>query len=72
MGDDGARGMKAIHDCGGYTIGQDQASCAVYGMPRSCAELGILDTVVPLDALAHAIMSQCRSSRPAPAIAPLR
>ncbi len=71
MGDDGARGMKAIHDCGGYTIGQDQASCAVYGMPRSCAELGILDSVVPLDALAHAIMNHCRSSRPALVTAPL-
>jgi len=71
MGDDGARGMKAIHECSGYTIGQDQTSCAVYGMPRSCAELGILDCVVPLDGLAHAIMYQCRSSRPNHTTAPL-
>ena len=71
MGDDGARGMTAIHDCGGYTIGQDEASCAVYGMPRSCAELGILDSVVPLDGLGHAIMQHCRNSRPAFATAPL-
>jgi two-component system, chemotaxis family, protein-glutamate methylesterase/glutaminase len=48
MGSDGAEGMKAIHSRGGFTIGQDEASCTVYGMPRACAELGILNRVVPL------------------------
>ena len=48
MGSDGAHGMKAIHRMGGLTIGQDEASCAVYGMPRACAELGVLSRVVPL------------------------
>ena len=48
MGSDGAQGMKEIHRAGGFTIGQDEASCAVYGMPRVCAEMGILTRVVPL------------------------
>ncbi|HYM74771.1 MAG TPA: chemotaxis-specific protein-glutamate methyltransferase CheB [Candidatus Dormibacteraeota bacterium] len=48
MGSDGSEGMKAIFDEGGLAIGQDQATCAVYGMPRACAELGILSRVVPL------------------------
>jgi two-component system chemotaxis response regulator CheB len=48
MGSDGALGMKAIREKGGRTIGQDEATCAVYGMPRACAESGILDRVVPL------------------------
>jgi two-component system chemotaxis response regulator CheB len=48
MGSDGAQGMMAIHRSGGLTIGQDEASCIVYGMPRACAELGILSRVVPL------------------------
>lgn len=48
MGSDGAEGMKAIHCLGGLTIGQDEASCAVYSMPRACAELGVLSRVVPL------------------------
>jgi two-component system, chemotaxis family, protein-glutamate methylesterase/glutaminase len=48
MGSDGAKGMSAIHQHGGLTIGQDEASCAVYGMPRICAELGILSYTVPL------------------------
>ena len=47
MGSDGAEGMKAIHRQGGLTIGQDEASCTVYGMPRACAELGLLSRVVP-------------------------
>ena len=48
MGSDGAEGMNAIHRHGGLTIGQDEASCIVYGMPRACAEMGTLTRVVPL------------------------
>jgi two-component system chemotaxis response regulator CheB len=48
MGSDGLQGMTAIHQAGGLTIGQDETSCVVYGMPRACAEHGILDRVVPL------------------------
>jgi two-component system chemotaxis response regulator CheB len=48
MGSDGLQGMTAIHQAGGLTIGQDEATCVVYGMPRACAEHGILDRVVPL------------------------
>lgn len=48
MGADGAVGMAAIHQAGGFTIGQDETTCAVYGMPRCCAEAGALDAIVPL------------------------
>ncbi len=48
MGSDGAAGISAIYKQGGLTIGQDQASCAVYGMPRVCAQLGVLSRVLPL------------------------
>jgi len=48
MGADGALGMEAIRKAGGMTVGQDEASCTVYGMPRTCAEFGILRRVVPL------------------------
>jgi two-component system, chemotaxis family, protein-glutamate methylesterase/glutaminase len=48
MGSDGAAGMTAIFRKGGLTIGQDEASCAVYGMPRVCAQLGVLTHVLPL------------------------
>ena len=57
MGADGAVGMKAIYDCGGNTIGQDEATCAVYGMPRACAEQGILRRQVPLAKIAEEIVA---------------
>jgi two-component system chemotaxis response regulator CheB len=60
MGTDGAEGMKAIHREGGLTVGQDEASCAVYGMPRVCAEMGILDRVVPLSQISHEILQATR------------
>jgi two-component system chemotaxis response regulator CheB len=60
MGADGARGMEAIHREGGLTLGQDEATCAVYGMPRACAEMGILDRVVPLSRIPYEIMQATR------------
>jgi len=58
MGSDGLEGMRAIAREGGVTLGQDEASCAVYGMPRACAESGILQRVVSLpnipDQILHA------------------
>ena len=55
MGADGSQGMKAIFEKGGMTVGQDEASCAVYGMPRTCAEMGILRRVTPLSHMAEEI-----------------
>ena len=56
MGSDGAQGMSAIRREGGFTVGQDEPSCAVYGMPRVCAEMGILDRVVPLAQIPNEIL----------------
>jgi two-component system chemotaxis response regulator CheB len=60
MGSDGAQGMNAIHREGGFTVGQDEASCAVYGMPRVCAEMGILNRVVPLSLIPQEILQATR------------
>ena len=60
MGSDGAQGMDAIHRGGGLTVGQDEASCAVYGMPRACAEIGILDRIVPLAQIPYEIINATR------------
>src|SRR3984893_891293 len=56
MGTDGAEGMKAIHAQGGLTIGQDEASCTVYGMPRACVQRGVLTRVVPLSQIPGQIL----------------
>lgn len=55
MGSDGAKGMKRIHDAGGWTIAQDEASCVVYGMPREAVALGAVDESVSLDHMAATI-----------------
>jgi two-component system chemotaxis response regulator CheB len=63
MGADGLLGMQAIARAGGLTVGQDEASCAVYGMPRACAEAGILERVVPLQRIPDQIL-QATGYRP--------
>ena len=60
MGDDGARGLKEMHDAGAYTLAQDEASCVVYGMPKEAVKLGGVDRSVALSAMAQAILIQAR------------
>jgi two-component system chemotaxis response regulator CheB/two-component system response regulator WspF len=55
MGRDGAQGLKALRDRGCHTIAQDQASSAVYGMPKAAAALGAAREVLPLDEIAAAV-----------------
>jgi Chemotaxis response regulator containing a CheY-like receiver domain and a methylesterase domain len=57
MGTDGADGMQAIFRHGGRTVGQDEATCIVYGMPRSCEERGILQEVSPLTEISSRILA---------------
>jgi two-component system chemotaxis response regulator CheB len=56
MGTDGLQGMTAIHEAGGITMGQDESSSVVYGMPRCCAEHGVLDQVMPLSEVPRHIL----------------
>lgn len=65
MGSDGARGLRAMHDAGAFTIAQDEATSAVYGMPREAAKLGAVRRVVPLQAIAQTLvdLSRLRTSK---------
>lgn len=55
MGDDGAKGLKEMKEAGARTIAQDEATCVVYGMPKVAVELGGVDQVLPLEAIAPAV-----------------
>lgn len=57
MGDDGARGIKEMHDTGALTLAQDEQTCVVYGMPKEAVKLGGICRSVSLDAVAREIMS---------------
>jgi two-component system chemotaxis response regulator CheB len=55
MGDDGARGLKEMHDAGAATIAEDESSCVVFGMPKEAIKLGGVDKSVPLELIAGEI-----------------
>jgi len=57
MGDDGARGLLQMRQAGAHTLGQDEASCVVYGMPRVARELGGVEHELPLTEMGAAIRS---------------
>jgi two-component system chemotaxis response regulator CheB len=56
MGEDGARGLTSMRERGAQTIAQDEATCAVFGMPRAAQRLGAVDRLVPLPQIAAAVM----------------
>ena len=56
MGADGAEGLNLMREAGSYTIGQNEASCVVYGMPKAAYEAGAVTKQMPLDAIAAEIM----------------
>jgi len=57
MGDDGAKGLKEMHDLGAHTIGQNEASCVVYGMPQEAYKLGAVDKEISLNKIPQLIVS---------------
>jgi two-component system chemotaxis response regulator CheB len=55
MGRDGAQGLLAMRQAGARTLGQDEATCVVYGMPRAAFELGAVERQLPLEKLGAAV-----------------
>ncbi|PKM78720.1 MAG: chemotaxis response regulator protein-glutamate methylesterase [Firmicutes bacterium HGW-Firmicutes-15] len=60
MGTDGAKGLLAMKKIGAKTIGQDEESCIVYGMPRAALNLGAVDRQVPLVSIPQVVCSMIR------------
>lgn len=52
MGEDGARGLAALRQAGGYTIAEDRTTAVIWGMPGAAVAMGAADEVLPGDAIA--------------------
>ena len=62
MGRDGALGLKAMRDAGSPTIGQDESTCVVYGMPRAALEIGAVAEQLPLEKIGSEILRLCNAN----------
>ncbi|MDB5454494.1 MAG: response regulator receiver modulated CheB methylesterase [Caulobacter sp.] len=63
MGRDGAQGLLAMRQAGAHTLGQDEQSCVVYGMPRSAFELGAVEKQVSLSSMGQSILDLASARR---------
>ena len=61
MGKDGARGLLAMREAGARTIGQDEQSSVVYGMPKAAVEIGAVAKQVSLHAAAATMLAACNA-----------
>ena len=59
MGRDGARGLLAMRQAGASTIGQNEATSVVYGMPKVAHELGAVERQLPLERIGAEIVNRC-------------
>src|SRR5262245_2917607 len=66
MGKDGAQGLYDMRQAGAATLGQDEKTSLIYGMPRAAFEKGAVGKQVPLDKMAAAILAACAESTGAP------
>lgn len=60
MGGDGTLGLKVLKSFGAVTIGQDEETCVVYGMPKTAFDAGVVDVVAPLETIAAEIVRTVR------------
>jgi two-component system chemotaxis response regulator CheB len=60
MGDDGAKGLLNLRQKGMHTIGQDESSALIYGMPKAAADLGAVEQALPLGRIAGRILKLCQ------------
>lgn len=68
MGNDGASGLKALHDAGGLTIAQNQETCVVFGMPREAIARGAAELVMPPDRIAQLIREKTEHKPRSPGV----
>lgn len=57
MGRDGAEGLREMRGAGAATLGQNEASCLIYGMPKAAFEFGAIEKQAPLNKIASEILA---------------
>ena len=63
MGADGARGLLAMRQTGARTIGQNEATCVVYGMPKVAYRIGAVEKQAPLSSIAAEVAALTARNR---------
>jgi two-component system chemotaxis response regulator CheB len=59
MGRDGAQGLLAMRNAGARTLGQDEATCVVYGMPKAASDVGAVERQCSIGRMGAAILDAC-------------
>ena len=55
MGNDGSKGVQIIRSVGGHVIAQDESTAVIFGMPQEAIKTGVVDQVLPMEAIYHGI-----------------
>lgn len=63
MGKDGAAGLLQIHEAGGITVSQDEASSLIYGMPKAAVAIGAAQIELPIERMASLIVETTSNIR---------
>jgi len=64
MGSDGAKGLLRMREAGCQTVGQDEASSVVYGMPKAAKQMGAVEFELPLPNIPQKILALCSKTKP--------
>ena len=62
MGKDGAAGLLEMRHAGASTIGQDEATCVVYGMPKAAHDCGATEIELPIDRIPDQALNRCQAT----------
>jgi two-component system chemotaxis response regulator CheB len=62
MGNDGAMGLLEMRRAGASTIGQNEATCVVYGMPKVAQECGATEVELPIEKIPEQVLFRCQAT----------
>jgi two-component system chemotaxis response regulator CheB len=62
MGKDGAAGLLEMRHAGASTVGQNEATCVVYGMPKAAHDCGATEIELPIEKIPEHVLFQCRAT----------